>query len=89
MQPCWEATSPSRPGHQPPRVLPLWSEPQLGWPRCRWSHRALLLAQGGFPLHWPLINRDHMRDRLGQKELERKRVEDSNRLALEDPNFRC
>ncbi|KAL4457675.1 hypothetical protein ABPG75_012540 [Micractinium tetrahymenae] len=44
--------------------------------------------KGSFPLHWPLINSDHMRDKLGKRELERKRVEDSEKLQLEDPNFR-
>jgi hypothetical protein len=46
------------------------------------------LPQGDFPLHWPLVNSDHMRDRLGKRELERKRVEDASRLQLEDPTFR-
>lgn len=32
--------------------------------------------QGSFPLHWPLINSDHMRERLAKRELERKRIED-------------
>jgi len=40
-----------------------------------WSGR----AQGGFPLHWPLINSDHMRTRLAQRELEAKRLEDARR----------
>ena len=48
-------------------------------PRC---------LQGTFPLHWPLVNSDHMRERLAKRELERKRVEDADRLQLEDPNFR-
>ncbi|KAI3436650.1 hypothetical protein D9Q98_006066 [Chlorella vulgaris] len=41
-----------------------------------------------FPLHWPLVNSEHMKDKLGQRELEKKKVEDANRLQLEDPNFR-
>ncbi|KAK9810351.1 hypothetical protein WJX72_009272 [[Myrmecia] bisecta] len=41
-----------------------------------------------FPLHWPLINSDHMRTRLAKRELEKKKIEDAHRLALEDPNFR-
>jgi len=36
-------------------------------------------AQGGFALHWPLINSDHMRTRLAQRELEAKRLEDARR----------
>ena len=44
--------------------------------------------KGTFPLHWPLINSDHMKERLGKRELERKRIEDSKTLALQDPNFR-
>ena len=41
-----------------------------------------------FPLHWPLINSPHMRERLARRELEKKRIEDASRLALEDPNHR-
>eukprot|EP00887_Chlorella_sp_A99_P002814 scaffold6.g2814.t1 len=41
-----------------------------------------------FPLHWPLVNSDHMRERLAKRELERKRIDDMQRLALEDPNHR-
>ncbi|KAL3140047.1 hypothetical protein ABBQ38_004327 [Trebouxia sp. C0009 RCD-2024] len=44
--------------------------------------------KGSFPLHWPLINSDHMRTKLAKRELEKKRIEDDQRLALEDPNFR-
>ena len=42
----------------------------------------------GVPLHWPLINSDHMRERLAKKELEKKIKDDAHRLALEDPNYR-
>lgn len=42
----------------------------------------------GVPLHWPLINSDHMKERLAKRELEKKRIDDANRLALEDPNYR-
>lgn len=42
----------------------------------------------GIALHWPLINSDHMRERLAKRELEKKRVDDAKRLALEDPNHR-
>lgn len=42
----------------------------------------------GVPLHWPLINSDHMRERLAKRELEKKRIDDAKRLALEDPNHR-
>lgn len=45
-------------------------------------------AQESFPLHWPLINSDHMRERLARRELERKRIEDAAQLALEDPHHR-
>ena len=34
------------------------------------------------------MNSEHMRDRLGQRELERKRIDDAQRLALQDPNHR-
>ena len=37
------------------------------------------MLQGTFQLHWPLINSDHMRMRLAQRELEQKRIEDGNR----------
>ena len=42
----------------------------------------------GVPLHWPLVNSEHMAERLGRRELERKRVDDAQRLALADPNHR-
>ena len=42
----------------------------------------------GTPLHWPLVNSDHMRERLARRELERKRIDDAQRLALEDPHHR-
>lgn len=42
----------------------------------------------GVPLHWPLINSDHMKERLAQRELEQKRLDDARRMALEDPNHR-
>ncbi|KAA6419415.1 MAG: hypothetical protein FRX49_10673, partial [Trebouxia sp. A1-2] len=44
--------------------------------------------KGSFPLHWPLVNSNHMRTKLAKRELERKRIEDDHMLALEDPNFR-
>ena len=44
--------------------------------------------QGSFPLHWPLINSDHLRDRLGKAQLDKKRIADADRLALQDPNHR-
>lgn len=45
--------------------------------------RVVLLAtlQGSFPLHWPLINSDHMRVKLAKRELEKKRIEDDQRSA--------
>lgn len=48
-----------------------------------------LLPQGSFALHWPLINSDHLRERLAKRELESKRLEDAKKLQLTDPNFRC
>ena len=35
--------------------------------------------QDGVPLHWPLINSDHMRTRLAKREFEKKRLEDAQR----------
>ena len=40
------------------------------------------MLQGDFPLHWPLINSDHMRTRLAKRELEKKKVEDDQRWHL-------
>lgn len=59
---------------------------QLARRRC--PNLPQLPKQGSFPLHWPLVNSEHMRDRLGQRELERKRIDDAKRLALQDPNHR-
>lgn len=42
----------------------------------------------GVPLHWPLINSNHMAQRLAEKDLEKKRIEDAKLLALQDPNHR-
>lgn len=42
----------------------------------------------GVPLHWPLINSNHMAEKLAQRELEKKRIDDAKRLALEDPHYR-
>jgi len=44
--------------------------------------------KGRFGLHYAVHNVPSMRDELAKKELERKRVEDAKRMALEDPNFR-
>ena len=43
------------------------------------KHDMHCMLQGTFQLHWPLINSDHMRVRLAQRELEQKRIEDGNR----------
>ena len=43
------------------------------------EHDMHCVLQGTFQLHWPLINSDHMRVRLAQRELEQKRIEDGNR----------
>jgi hypothetical protein len=40
---------------------------------------ARCVFQVGVPLHWPLINSDHMRTRLAKRELEQKRIEDARR----------
>ena len=45
--------------------------------------------KGRFGLHWPLVNRPGKLAReLGRRELEQKRLEDAERLALEDPGHR-
>eukprot|EP00873_Tetraselmis_striata_P023008 jgi/Tetstr1/443272/TSEL_031306.t1 len=44
--------------------------------------------KGSVGLHWPLINCDTMRDNIGKKQMEQKKLEDAKRHALEDPNFR-
>lgn len=51
-------------------------------------HSVCAVPQGGFPLHWPLVNSAHMAERLAKRELEKKRVEDVQQLALESPNHR-
>ena len=38
--------------------------------------------QGTFPLHWPLINSNHMRTKFAKRELEKKRIEDDQRSAV-------
>lgn len=42
----------------------------------------------GFALHWPLVNSDHLRERLARRELDRKRIEDERVSQLELPNHR-
>lgn len=42
----------------------------------------------GYPLHWPLINSDHMREKLAKRELENKKKEDARLTAQRDPNYR-
>lgn len=42
----------------------------------------------GFPLHWPLINSDHMREKLAKRELESKKKEDARLTDRANPNFR-
>lgn len=42
----------------------------------------------GYPLHWPLINSDHMREKLAMKELEHKKKEDARLTDQANPNFR-
>ena len=36
-------------------------------------------VQAAYPLHWPLVNSDHMRTKLAKQELEKKRIEDDHR----------
>ncbi len=45
-------------------------------------------AQGAFGLHFPVHNTPHMGEKLGRKQLERKRVEDGERAAAAAPHFR-
>ena len=40
-----------------------------------------LRMQGDVPLHWPLINSDHMRTKLAKRELEKKKIEDAQRCV--------
>ena len=42
----------------------------------------------GFPLHWPLINSDHMREKLAKRELESKKKEDARLTDRANPNYR-
>ena len=42
----------------------------------------------GVPLHWPLINSDHMRETLAKKELEMKKKEDARLTEKANPNYR-
>lgn len=37
------------------------------------------------PLHWPLINSDHMRTKLAKRELEKKKIEDAHRCSCPVP----
>ena len=37
--------------------------------------------QDTFPLHWPLVNSDHMKTRLAKRELEKKKIEDDQLYA--------
>jgi HSP20 family molecular chaperone IbpA len=42
----------------------------------------------GFPLHWPLINSDHMREKLAKRELESKKKEDARLTDRAHPHYR-
>jgi len=44
--------------------------------------------QDAFPLHWPLINSDHMRTQLAKRELEKKRIEDAHRCEITEKLLR-
>ncbi|GMH39071.1 hypothetical protein BSKO_06969 [Bryopsis sp. KO-2023] len=44
--------------------------------------------KGHHTLHWPLINSQHMRTTLAQRELEQKRVEDARVADMSVPNYR-
>lgn len=37
------------------------------------------VLQAAFPLHWPLVNSNHMRTKIAKQELETKRIEDDQR----------
>ena len=62
-------------GHPIPLLLPTYVGGNLS---ANWLWTML---QSSFPLHWPLINSDHMRTKLAKRELERKRIEDDQRSA--------
>ena len=49
---------------------------------CAWCW-----LQGDTPLHWPLINSDHMRTKLAKRELEKKKIEDAHRCAAQSMQF--
>lgn len=42
----------------------------------------------GFPLHWPLINSDHMREKIAKRELESKKKEDARLTDRANPHYR-
>lgn len=42
----------------------------------------------GYPLHWPLINSDHMREKLARRELESKKKEDARLTDRANPHYR-
>ena len=42
----------------------------------------------GYPLHWPLINSDHMREKLARRELESKKKEDARLTDQANPHYR-
>ena len=44
--------------------------------------------RGRFGLHYPMANCDHMVEKLGRKQLEKKRLEDGDRSMRSNPNFR-
>ena len=42
----------------------------------------------GYPLHWPLVNSDHMREKIAMKELENKKKEDARISDRANPHYR-
>lgn len=42
----------------------------------------------GYPLHWPLINSNHMAERLAKRELENKKKEDARLTDQSNPHYR-
>ncbi len=42
----------------------------------------------GYPLHWPLINSDHMQEKLARRELESKKKEDARLTDQANPHYR-
>jgi len=61
-----------------PAIAKLWQRDTCRR-RSGYMLRLFSMLQDTFQLHWPLINSDHMRYKLAQRELEQKKIEDGNR----------